>query len=76
MTGTDAEVLEYIVPKGAKITKGKLRDIHFPGGAIIGGGTRNGSPFIATGDSEIKANDRIVVFTLPEAFEKVSKYFL
>jgi trk system potassium uptake protein TrkA len=76
MTGTDAEVLEYIVPEGAKITKGKVRDLHFPKGAIIGGGTRNGKPYIATGESTIQANDRIVVFTLPEAFKKVSKFFM
>lgn len=76
MTGTDAEVLEYRVPEGAKVTKGKLRDINFPKGALIGGGTRGGRPFIATGETQIQANDRIVVFTLPEAFEKMSKFFL
>lgn len=76
MTGTDAEVLEYKVPEGAKITKGKLRDISFPKGAIVGGGTRGGKPFIATGDTTIEVNDRIVVFTLPVAFEKMSKFFL
>jgi trk system potassium uptake protein TrkA len=76
MTGTDAEVLEYKVPEGAKITKGMLRDINFPKGAIIGGGTRGGRPFIATGDTQIEHNDRIVVFTLPEAFEKMSKFFI
>ena len=76
MTGTDAEVLEYRVPEGSKVINGKLRDIHFPKGAIIGGGTRDGKPFIATGDTQIKANDKVVVFTLPYALEKVSKYFL
>ncbi len=76
MTGTDAEVLEYRVPEGSKIVKGKIRDIHFPKGAIVGGGTRDGRPFIATGDTEIKANDKVVVFTLPHAFEKMSKFFL
>lgn len=76
MTGTDAEVLEYRVPEGSKIIKGKIRDINFPKGAIVGGGTRDGKPFIATGDTEIKANDKVVVFTLPHAFEKMSKFFL
>ncbi len=76
MTGTDAEVMEYRVPVGAKITKGKLKDINFPKGALIGGGTRGGRPFIATGDTAIEPEDRVVVFTLPEALEKVAKYFL
>jgi len=76
MTGTDAEVFEYRVPENSKIVKGKLRDIHFPKGAIIGGGTRDGKPFIATGDTVIKPNDKVMVFTLPHAIEKMSKFFL
>jgi trk system potassium uptake protein TrkA len=75
MTGTEAEVLEFNVPANAKITKGTLRSIDFPKDAIVGGGTRNGEPFIATGDTIINANDKVVVFTLPSAYEKLSKYF-
>lgn len=75
MTGTDAEVLEFIVPPNARITKGTLRGIDFPKDAIVGGGTRDGVPFIATGDTIIKANDKVVVFTLPSAYDKVSKFF-
>jgi trk system potassium uptake protein len=75
MTGTDAEVLEFNVPANSKITKGTLRSIDFPKDAIVGGGTRDGEPFIATGDTIIKVNDKVVVFTLPSAYEKLSKYF-
>ncbi len=75
MTGTDAEVLEFIVPANSKITKGTLRSIDFPKDAIVGGGTRDGVPFIATGDTIINANDKVVVFTLPSAYDKLSKYF-
>ena len=75
MTGTDAEVLEFNVPANSKITKGTLRSIDFPKDAIVGGGTRNGVPFIATGDTIINANDKVIVFTLPSAYERLSKYF-
>ena len=75
MTGTDAEILEFVVPANAKITKGTLRSIEFPREAIVGGGTRDGVPFIATGDTILRANDKVIVFTLPSAFEKLSKYF-
>jgi len=75
MTGTDAEVLEFNVPANSKITKGTLRSIDFPKDAIIGGGTRDGVPFIATGDTMIIANDKVVVFTLPSAYDKLLKYF-
>jgi len=75
MAGTDAEVLEFNVPANSKITKGTLRSLDFPKDAIVGGGTRDEVPFIATGDTIIKANDKVVVFTLPSAYEKLSKYF-
>jgi trk system potassium uptake protein TrkA len=75
MTGTDAEVIEFNVPANSKITKGTLRSIDFPKDAIVGGGTRDGEPFIATGDTIIIANDRVVVFTLPSAYEKLSNFF-
>lgn len=75
MTGTDAEVMEFNVPADAKITRGTLRGIDFPKDAIVGGGTRDGVPFIATGDTIIKANDKVVVFTLPSAYDKLSKFF-
>lgn len=76
MTGTDAEVLEFNVPANSKITKGTLRSLDFPKDAIVGGGTRNGVAFIATGDTIIQTNDKVVVFTLPSAFAKLSKYFI
>ena len=75
MAGTDAEVLELIVPENSKITKGTLRSIDFPKDAIVGGGTRDGVPYIATGDTIIHANDKVVVFTLPTAYEKLNKFF-
>lgn len=75
MTGTDAEILEFVVPANAKITRGTLRSLDFPREAIVGGGTRDGVPFIATGDTMLKANDKVIVFTLPSAYDKLSKYF-
>ena len=75
MAGTEAEVIEFNVPEGSKITRGTLRSLDFPKDAIVGGGTRDGVPYIATGDTMINANDKVVVFTLPSAYEKLSKYF-
>jgi len=75
MTGTDAEVLEFNVCEGARITDGPLRLINFPKDAIVGGGLREGNAFIATGDTQIKAGDKVVIFALPSAFEKLNKFF-
>ena len=70
-----AEVLEFIVKQNAKITQKPLKDIGFPKDAIIGGVVRGKSSFIASGDTHIKADDKVVVFALPDAIYKVGKYF-
>ena len=75
MSGTNAEVLEYIVAPGSWITKGPLKDIGFPKNAIIGGVIRGNEAFIAIGDTEIKAYDRVAVFALPQAVKEVDKFF-
>lgn len=75
LTGTEAELLEFIVNKGAKITSAPLKDVNFPKHAIVGGVIRGKHSFIAKGDTWIKPNDRVVVFTLPEARTKVEKFF-
>jgi trk system potassium uptake protein TrkA len=75
LTGADAEVIEFTVTANARITKGSLRSMEFPENAIVGGGTRDGIPFIATGDTIIKPNDKVVVFTLPSGYDEISKFF-
>jgi len=75
LTGTKAEVLEFIVSKDAIVTKNLLKDIKFPDGVIIGGIVRGGKGFIATGDTQIRHGDSVVLFALPDAIGKISKYF-
>ena len=75
MSGTNAEVLEYIVAPDTAITKKTLKDMHFPKGAIIGGIIRGNESFIAVGDTQIQAYDRVAVFSLPEIVKDVDKFF-
>ena len=75
MTGTRAEVVEYTVAPGAAITKGALKDINFPHGAIIGGIIRGGESFIAVGDTIIEAYDRVAIFVLPETIKEIDRFF-
>ena len=73
MSGTNAEILEYIVAPDTKITKVPLKDMGFPHNAIIGGIIRGNESFI--GDTQIQAYDRVAVFALPEAVKEVDKFF-
>lgn len=75
MSGTNAEILEYIVAPESKITKCALKDMSFPKNAIIGGIIRGNESFIAVGDSHIEPYDRVAVFALPEAVKEVDKFF-
>ena len=75
MSGTNAEVLEYIVAPDTKITKCTLKEMNFPKNAIIGGVIRGNESFIAVGDTKIEAYDRVAVFALPEAVKEVDKFF-
>ena len=75
ISGTNAEVLEYIVAPGSAITKSPLKEMNFPQNAIIGGLIRGNDSLIAVGDTQIEAYDRVAVFALPEAVKAVDKFF-
>jgi len=75
LEGIDAEVLEYVAAPDSLVTKKKVKDLHFPNDAIIGGVIRGDESFITVGDSQIKPDDKVVVFSLPGAEKKTAKFF-
>ena len=75
MSGTNAEVLEYIVAPDTAITKKPLKDMNFPKNAIIGGVIRGNESYIAVGDTHIQEYDRVAGFALPDAVKEVDKFF-
>ena len=75
LSGIDAEVLEFVVKPKSRITKGTIRKIKTPPGSLIGGIIRGDQSHIATGDFQIEAGDKVVVFAIPEAIYKVSTLF-
>ena len=75
MSGTNAEVLEYITAPGSKITSAQLKDLDSPGDAVIGGLIRGNESIIAVGDTRIEDYDRVVVFALPQAVKEVDRFF-
>lgn len=73
--GSDAEILEFNVPVGSKITKKEIRDLKFPKDAIIGGVIRNEEGFTAMGNFQIRPKDRVVVLCRPESVHDVEAFF-
>lgn len=76
LSGSDAEVLEFIVNQNSKITTGRISGLNFPEDALIGGYIRGNESFIADGDTTIRPYDQVVVFAHPAAVSKVDLFFL
>ena len=75
LTGSEAEVLEFIVKPNSPATKARIRDLDLPKDVIVGGVVRGDKVFIAEGGMEINPYDRVVVFSMPASVGKVGYYF-
>ncbi len=75
LTGSDAEVLEFIVKPNSPATKARIRDLGLPADVIVGGIVRGDKVFIAEGNTEINPYDRVVVFSMPASVGKVGYFF-
>ena len=73
--GTDAEIIEFIVKKGSKITKKPLNHLNFPNLSKIAGVIRDGNPIIPFGDFQLQENDQTIVFSLTESIKKIEEFF-
>lgn len=76
LNNLNAEILEFVVKKGSKVTGATIRDLDFPKNATIGGVVRDGEGIIALGGFQIKAGDRVVVCCLPSDIKKIERMFL
>ena len=75
LSGSEAEVLEFIVKPNSPATKCMIKDMRLPQDVIIGGIVRGDKAFIAEGDTRINAYDRVVVFSMPESIATVGEFF-
>ena len=75
LTGSDAEVLEFIVKPNSPATKSTIGDMGLPEDVIIGGIVRGDKVIIAVSNTQINAYDRVVVFAMPSAISNIGYYF-
>lgn len=75
LLGGNAEVTEIIIDKDLPCIGKKLMDLSLPKGIIIGAVVRDNDVIIPKGDTELKANDRIVVFCLSENLSGLKMFF-
>ena len=75
LTGSQAEVLEFIVKPNSPATKHPIEELGLPDDTMIGGVVRGDRVFIAVGSTQINAFDRVVVFAMPDSIMRVAEFF-
>ncbi len=73
--GIDAEIQEFTLKKNSKIINKPIKELNFPENAIISGVIRNDRGYITLGNFELKAYDKVFVFSLPQSIKEVTSFF-
>ncbi|MDR0394949.1 MAG: Trk system potassium transporter TrkA [Tannerella sp.] len=71
----NADVAELIARPNSKITRKKVKDLRLPRDMTLGGLIRDGEPLLIEGETQIRAQDHVVVFCLDSAMKKLEDYF-
>ena len=75
LTFSEADVAEFVVKEGSKITKKPIREMGLPKGITIGGMIRKGEGMLVNGNTQIQAGDHVMVFCLNEMIKKAETFF-
>ncbi len=76
LSGINADAIELVAMPNSPVTKKPIKKLKMPEGAIIGGIIRGHESFIAIGNLQIQAHDKVVIFSMPYALHKVNQLFL
>ena len=75
LSGTNAELIEFTVAARSAATSRTIKEMNIPQGAIIGGIIRGRETILPTRDTRLMEKDKVVVFTLPEVADRVSRLY-
>ncbi len=75
LTFANADVAEFTVKAGSKITRHLIKDLKLQKSITIGGVIRNGEGMLVDGNFLVQPGDHVVVFCLRTMIKKVEKYF-
>ncbi len=71
----EAEVIEFTVKAGSKITLKPLKDLKLPGMVNIAGVVRDNRSFIPFGEFQLSEGDKAIIFTNDKTIHKIEKFF-
>lgn len=75
LTYSDAEVVEFVVKPGDKITRKRVGDLGLPSNVNIGGIIRDGKGSVVAGQTVILPGDHVVVFCMADSVRKIAAFF-
>ncbi|MBR5541378.1 MAG: Trk system potassium transporter TrkA [Bacteroides sp.] len=75
LTFANADVAEFKVKEGSRITQKPIKEMGLPKGITIGGLIRNGEGMLVTGNTMIQPGDHVVVFCLGMMIKKAERFF-
>jgi trk system potassium uptake protein TrkA len=75
LEGEKANIIELTAKRGSKIINKQLIDVNFPRNAIISAIVKDNNVIVPSGKHTIEPGDKVVIFSLPDAIEKVEKLF-
>ena len=71
----DTEVLEFVPEEESPITKELIKNIRFPKNTIVGAVWRDSEVFLANGDTQVKAGEKVIVFCPETSVKKLQDLF-
>ncbi|MBR1849977.1 MAG: Trk system potassium transporter TrkA [Bacteroidales bacterium] len=75
LSGTNAEVIEFSVGRWSPATRRPIGELEMPNGSTIGGIIRGRETMLPSKDLQLRAKDKVVVFTLPSVMDKAARIF-
>ncbi len=70
-----AEVMEVVLPESAQVVGKKIADAGFPRGMLVGAIVRDKEVIIPHGGTVFEANDRLIIFALPNVCSRREDFF-
>lgn len=76
LMNANADVAEFIAKEGSKVTKKAVKDLGLPIGVTIGGLVRGEEGMLVSGNTQIEADDSVMVFCHNVNMKKIEKFFV
>lgn len=75
LTVAEADVAEFVVKKGSRVTRDMVMNLGLPRGVNIGGMFRGGKGMLVSGRTTLQEGDKVVVFCIAGTLKRLDKFF-